>query len=262
MADEYEPIAGSRRGCAPASEIFQLLADPAHIAILVALACCGKWCPARRSAAGRCLRDEDVLRGSGRVPHDQPRRGVRAEPAHQLGTGSGARPETTLRFVGDDSRRRALRTGFDRVAEDYQRTRPICPPHLFDDLTQLAEEAPTGVARLAPADGHLCWSPDCRTADMTAESSPSAARTRQPLRAGYGSSQVGWSSSSLLNGKITSIMPAPCRSTAAATPVNAAPSLNVGAPARLPSRPVRVLVMAAGRGVPAAGRTSRSARGR
>jgi len=28
MADEYEPIAVSRRICAPASEIFQLLADP------------------------------------------------------------------------------------------------------------------------------------------------------------------------------------------------------------------------------------------
>jgi SAM-dependent methyltransferase len=31
-----------------------------------------------------------------------------------------------------------LRTGFDRAAEDYQRTRPICPGQLFDDLIQLA----------------------------------------------------------------------------------------------------------------------------
>ena len=29
---------------------------------------------------------------------------------------------------------RHLRTGFDRAAEDYQRTRPVCPPRLFDDL--------------------------------------------------------------------------------------------------------------------------------
>ncbi len=27
-----------------------------------------------------------------------------------------------------------LRAGFDKAAEDYQRTRPVCPPRLFDDL--------------------------------------------------------------------------------------------------------------------------------
>lgn len=32
----------------------------------------------------------------------------------------------------DDPRR--LRSGFDRAAEDYQRSRPVCPPELFDDL--------------------------------------------------------------------------------------------------------------------------------
>ena len=31
-----------------------------------------------------------------------------------------------------------MRTGFDRAAEDYQRTRPVCPPQLFDDLIDLA----------------------------------------------------------------------------------------------------------------------------
>jgi SAM-dependent methyltransferase len=36
--------------------------------------------------------------------------------------------------VADDARRRALRAGFDRAAEDYQRTRPVCPPELFEDL--------------------------------------------------------------------------------------------------------------------------------
>lgn len=40
-------------------------------------------------------------------------------------------------FTDDDSRHR-LRTGFDRLAEDYQRTRPVCPPQLFDDLIRSA----------------------------------------------------------------------------------------------------------------------------
>jgi SAM-dependent methyltransferase len=31
-----------------------------------------------------------------------------------------------------------LRSGFDQLAEDFQRTRPVCPPQLFDDLMQLA----------------------------------------------------------------------------------------------------------------------------
>jgi protein-L-isoaspartate O-methyltransferase len=38
----------------------------------------------------------------------------------------------------DDPRRSSLRTGFDRAAEDYQRTRPVCPPRLFDDLVDRA----------------------------------------------------------------------------------------------------------------------------
>jgi SAM-dependent methyltransferase len=42
-----------------------------------------------------------------------------------------------LEVLGDDPRRH-LRSGFDRVAEDYQRTRPVCPPHLFDDLLHWA----------------------------------------------------------------------------------------------------------------------------
>lgn len=37
----------------------------------------------------------------------------------------------------DDRRRRDLRAGFDRAAEDFQRTRPVCPPQLFDDLIDL-----------------------------------------------------------------------------------------------------------------------------
>src|SRR5579862_3523320 len=40
-------------------------------------------------------------------------------------------------FLADDLRR-SLRAGFDRAAEDYQRTRPVCPAGRFDDLTALA----------------------------------------------------------------------------------------------------------------------------
>jgi SAM-dependent methyltransferase len=39
--------------------------------------------------------------------------------------------------MGDD-RRHHLRSGFDQGAADYQRTRPVCPPQLFDDLMRLA----------------------------------------------------------------------------------------------------------------------------
>lgn len=35
-----------------------------------------------------------------------------------------------------------LRAGFDADAEAYQRTRPVCPPEMFDDLTRLAGLAP------------------------------------------------------------------------------------------------------------------------
>jgi SAM-dependent methyltransferase len=43
-----------------------------------------------------------------------------------------------MESLEDDARRHALRTGFNRAAADYQRTRPVCPPQLFDDLTDLA----------------------------------------------------------------------------------------------------------------------------
>jgi protein-L-isoaspartate O-methyltransferase len=43
-----------------------------------------------------------------------------------------------MRFMQDDPRRHSLRAGFDRAAEDYQRSRPVCPPQLFDDLIDLA----------------------------------------------------------------------------------------------------------------------------
>jgi hypothetical protein len=40
--------------------------------------------------------------------------------------------------MADDPRRHGLRAGFDLAAEDYQRTRPVCPPQLFDDLIHRA----------------------------------------------------------------------------------------------------------------------------
>ena len=39
-----------------------------------------------------------------------------------------------MESMKDDPRRHDLRAGFDLAAEDYQRTRPVCPPQLFDDL--------------------------------------------------------------------------------------------------------------------------------
>jgi SAM-dependent methyltransferase len=58
---------------------------------------------------------------------------VPGRPARRVQIGEGAVMEST----GDDPRRQ-LRTGFDLAAEDYQRTRPVCPPRLFDDLIGLA----------------------------------------------------------------------------------------------------------------------------
>jgi protein-L-isoaspartate O-methyltransferase len=41
-----------------------------------------------------------------------------------------------------DSKRRDLRARFDRAAGIYQRTRPVCPPQVFDDLVRLAALGP------------------------------------------------------------------------------------------------------------------------
>ncbi|MFB9834231.1 class I SAM-dependent methyltransferase [Actinoallomurus acaciae] len=42
----------------------------------------------------------------------------------------------------DEATRHRLRAGFDRAAEDYQRTRPVCPDRLFDDLIDRAALRP------------------------------------------------------------------------------------------------------------------------
>lgn len=48
----------------------------------------------------------------------------------------------------------SLRGGFDSDAEVYERTRPVCPPELFDDLIRLAGLAPGDrVLEIAPGTG-------------------------------------------------------------------------------------------------------------
>jgi protein-L-isoaspartate O-methyltransferase len=39
-------------------------------------------------------------------------------------------------------KRHSLLAGFDQAAEDFDRTRPVCPPQVFDDLVRLAGLAP------------------------------------------------------------------------------------------------------------------------
>ena len=57
-------------------------------------------------------------------------------------------------FMDDDPRRHGLRAGFDRAAEDYERTRPVCPPKMFDDLVTLAGlEAGDGVVEIGCGTG-------------------------------------------------------------------------------------------------------------
>jgi hypothetical protein len=77
--------------------------------------------------------------------------------------------------VEDAWRRRDLSAGFDEAAEVYQRTRPVCPPQLFDDLIGLAGLSPgnrvveigcgTGQAILATQSGTRALDP-ARGADF------------------------------------------------------------------------------------------------
>jgi SAM-dependent methyltransferase len=59
--------------------------------------------------------------------------------------------------MDDDPRRYDLRAGFNLAADDYQRTRPVCPPELFDDLIDRA-----GLAR-----GDLVIEIGCGTGQAT-----------------------------------------------------------------------------------------------
>jgi SAM-dependent methyltransferase len=43
-----------------------------------------------------------------------------------------------LRLMEEGRKRHSLRAGFDQAAEDFDRTRPVCPPQVFDDLVRLA----------------------------------------------------------------------------------------------------------------------------
>jgi SAM-dependent methyltransferase len=47
-----------------------------------------------------------------------------------------------MELVQANGKRHNLRAGFDKAAEAYQRTRPVCPPRLFDDLVRLAGLVP------------------------------------------------------------------------------------------------------------------------
>src|SRR5215471_6365276 len=54
----------------------------------------------------------------------------------------------------DDEERYALRGGFGADAQAYQRTRPVLPAALFDDLVRLARLAPGDrVAEIGPGTG-------------------------------------------------------------------------------------------------------------
>jgi hypothetical protein len=54
-----------------------------------------------------------------------------------------------------DVERVRLPATFDQAAEDYDRTRPVCPPELFDELIEQlrgpAHRRPEGGARQPPA---------------------------------------------------------------------------------------------------------------
>ena len=54
----------------------------------------------------------------------------------------GVRRGWIIRLVSDDPKREQLRTVFNLAAEDFDRTRPVCPPQAFDDLVRLAGLAP------------------------------------------------------------------------------------------------------------------------
>ncbi len=64
---ERVPITLSRWIGAPAGEIFQVLANPGRHRDFDGSGMLRGWCPARRPAGWGCLRDEDVLRRTGRV---------------------------------------------------------------------------------------------------------------------------------------------------------------------------------------------------
>jgi protein-L-isoaspartate O-methyltransferase len=78
----------------------------------------------------------------------------------------------------DDPRRHDLRAGFDLAAEDYQRTRPVCPPQLFDDL----------ISRAGLEAGDRVIEIGCGTGQATVPSSPARGHS---ARSGARSSSPG-----------------------------------------------------------------------
>ena len=89
-----------------------------------------------------------------------------------------------------------LRGGFDEDAELYQRTRPVCPPELFDDLMRLA-----GLARgdriieIAPGTGQATVSlAECGLAVTAVELGASLAAVARRRLAGFPAVEVVTSS--------------------------------------------------------------------
>jgi SAM-dependent methyltransferase len=91
-----------------------------------------------------------------------------------------------------DQRRHELRAGFNLQPGDYDRTRPVCPPELFDDLLRLADLSP----------GHRVVEIGCGTGQATVplaerglavtavELGPGLAAIARNKLAGFGSSEV------------------------------------------------------------------------
>jgi len=89
-----------------------------------------------------------------------------------------------------------LRGGFDDDAEAYQRTRPVCPPELFDDLMRLAGLAPGDrIVEIAPGTGQATVPLAERGLAITAvELGPSLAGLARQRLAGFPAAEVVTSS--------------------------------------------------------------------
>jgi SAM-dependent methyltransferase len=92
----------------------------------------------------------------------------------------------------EDGKRRDLRAGFDQAAEIYQRTRPVCPPRLFDDLVRLAGLRPGArVAEIGCGTGQATVSLAERGMAVTAvELGAGLAAVARRRLAGFQSSEV------------------------------------------------------------------------
>jgi hypothetical protein len=94
-------------------------------------------------------------------------------------------------YVEDDPRRHGLRAGFDMAAEDYQRTRPVCPPRLFDDLIDRAGlKAGDRVIEIGCGTGQATVQEDYRAVGFEGDPPPPPGQI-VPRRSGAPSSSPG-----------------------------------------------------------------------